>query len=56
MKGSSRYCKKCKRKTPVMFYEGGEYCMYCQEDYDEQVEEKENEDERENKELDIKAN
>lgn len=44
MKGASRYCTHCKQSTPVMFEEGTQYCMYCQNEYKEE-EEHEKEDE-----------
>jgi len=37
-KGSSRYCKHCKKYTPVMYCEGGQYCMYCQKEYEDKKE------------------
>lgn len=37
----SKYCEHCKQKTPVMYYEGSEYCMYCQDEYKEERKEDE---------------
>ena len=44
---SSKYCEKCQQDTPIMYYEGGEFCMYCQTEYPEKEKKEDKKDENE---------